>query len=169
MRRREARAVLSLLDPKPGERILDAGCGAGFYTRLIAGRGADVLGVDGAPAMVAAAREEGLDAQVHDLTTGPPPGAPYDKILCAGVLEFCESPDPVLTHLVAGLRPDGGALILMLPRRSLMGWLYRLHHRLHPLPCTLRSQRTVRSWERLGVRLDVLRRVGFNWVVRFVR
>jgi 2-polyprenyl-3-methyl-5-hydroxy-6-metoxy-1,4-benzoquinol methylase len=169
LRRREARAVLTLLDPHPGERILDAGCGAGFYTRLIAGRGAEVLGVDGAPGMVEAARGEGLEAQIHDLAEGPPPGGPYDKILCAGVLEFCESPNPVLSNLVASLRPDGGALVLMFPRSSPMGWLYRLHHILHRLPCTLHARRTVRSWEGLGVSLDVLRRVGFNWVARFVR
>jgi SAM-dependent methyltransferase len=54
-------AALDLLDPKPGERILDIGCGDGALTHKIAERGADVVGVDNSPELVAAARAIGLD------------------------------------------------------------------------------------------------------------
>ena len=55
-------AALELLDPKPGERILDVGCGEGTLTRKIAESGATVLGIDNSPEMVAAARANGVDA-----------------------------------------------------------------------------------------------------------
>ena len=55
-------AALELLDPKPGERILDVGCGEGTLTRRIAECGATVLGIDNSPEMVAAARANGVDA-----------------------------------------------------------------------------------------------------------
>lgn len=55
-------AALDLLDPQPGERILDVGCGEGSLSRKIAGRGATVLGIDNSPEMVAAARAKGVDA-----------------------------------------------------------------------------------------------------------
>jgi trans-aconitate methyltransferase len=55
-------AALDLLDPKPGERILDIGCGEGTLTKKIAERGATVLGIDASPEMVAAARTKGVDA-----------------------------------------------------------------------------------------------------------
>lgn len=55
-------AALDLLDPKPGERILDIGCGEGTLTRKIIERGATVLGVDSSPEMIAAARSNGVDA-----------------------------------------------------------------------------------------------------------
>jgi SAM-dependent methyltransferase len=55
-------AALDLLDPKPGERILDVGCGEGTLTRKIIDRGATVLGIDNSPEMVAAARAKGVDA-----------------------------------------------------------------------------------------------------------
>ena len=55
-------AALDLLDPKPGERILDIGCGEGSLTKRIMERGATVLGVDSSPEMVAAARAKGVDA-----------------------------------------------------------------------------------------------------------
>jgi SAM-dependent methyltransferase len=55
-------AALDLLDPRPGERILDVGCGEGSLTKKIAERGAVVLGIDNSPEMIAAARANGVDA-----------------------------------------------------------------------------------------------------------
>ena len=55
-------AALDLLDPKPGERILDIGCGEGTLTKKLIERGATVLGVDDSPEMIAAARANGVDA-----------------------------------------------------------------------------------------------------------
>ncbi len=55
-------AALDLLDPRPGERILDVGCGEGTLTRKMIERGATVLGIDNSPEMVAAARAKGVDA-----------------------------------------------------------------------------------------------------------
>ena len=57
-------AALDLLDPQPGERILDIGCGEGTLTTRIAERGAVVLGIDNSPDMIAAARAKGVDAQL---------------------------------------------------------------------------------------------------------
>ena len=55
-------AALDLLDPQPGERILDLGCGEGTLTKKIVERGATVLGIDNSPEMIAAARANGIDA-----------------------------------------------------------------------------------------------------------
>jgi SAM-dependent methyltransferase len=55
-------AALDLLDPQPGERILDIGCGEGTLTKKIIERGATVLGVDDSPDMIGAARANGVDA-----------------------------------------------------------------------------------------------------------
>jgi len=59
-------AALDLLDPQPGERILDVGCGEGTLTRRIIERGASVLGIDNSAEMVAAARANGIDALLLD-------------------------------------------------------------------------------------------------------
>src|SRR3954453_10976792 len=60
-------AALDLLDPQPGERILDIGCGEGTLTRKIIDRGATVLGIDNSPEMIAAARAQGIDAVLMDV------------------------------------------------------------------------------------------------------
>ncbi|HET9355927.1 MAG TPA: methyltransferase domain-containing protein [Sphingomicrobium sp.] len=59
-------AALELLDPQPGEHILDIGCGDGTLTLEIKQRGADVVGIDTSLSMVAAAKAKGLDARLMD-------------------------------------------------------------------------------------------------------
>ncbi len=56
-----ASEVFDLLNPRPGERILDVGCGDGTLTAQLQAAGAEVLGVDPSPAMAAAARARGLE------------------------------------------------------------------------------------------------------------
>jgi trans-aconitate methyltransferase len=58
--------ILAWLDPKPGERILDLGCGDGVLTQRIAAAGADVIGVDSSDSFVTAAATRGLDARRVD-------------------------------------------------------------------------------------------------------
>jgi SAM-dependent methyltransferase len=59
-------AALDLLDPQPGETILDVGCGDGTLTLQIKERGAEVVGIDNSLSMVAAAKAKGLDARLMD-------------------------------------------------------------------------------------------------------
>jgi SAM-dependent methyltransferase len=59
-------AALELLDPQPGEHILDVGCGDGTLTLKIKQAGADVVGIDNSLSMVAAAKARGLDARIMD-------------------------------------------------------------------------------------------------------
>ncbi len=60
--------ILEWLDPKPGEEILDIGCGDGVLTEEIMRRGAHVRGVDASVEMVEAARKRGVHAEVMDAT-----------------------------------------------------------------------------------------------------
>jgi SAM-dependent methyltransferase len=59
-------AALDLLDPQPGEHILDVGCGDGSLTEKIVERGASVVGIDNSLSMIGAARARGLDARLMD-------------------------------------------------------------------------------------------------------
>ncbi len=50
-------ALVELLNPQPGERVLDLGCGPGQLTAKIAERGASPLGLDSSPEMIGQARQ----------------------------------------------------------------------------------------------------------------
>jgi SAM-dependent methyltransferase len=56
--------VVHLLAPRPGERILDLGCGDGVLAAKLAEMGCKVIGVDASEMQVAAARKLGVDARV---------------------------------------------------------------------------------------------------------
>lgn len=56
--------VVELLAPRPGERILDLGCGDGALTAKLVDLGCRVVGVDASAEQIAAARARGLDARV---------------------------------------------------------------------------------------------------------
>src|ERR1700722_15578060 len=56
--------VVQLLAPRPGERILDLGCGDGALTEKLASLGCEVVGVDASEMQIAAARKRGLDARL---------------------------------------------------------------------------------------------------------
>jgi SAM-dependent methyltransferase len=59
-------AAFELLDPRPGERILDVGCGDGALSLQIVERGAEVVGVDSSPELVEAARAAGVYGELTD-------------------------------------------------------------------------------------------------------
>ena len=58
------RPVIELLAPKPGERILDLGCGTGILTKELADAGCEIVGLDSSPEMVEAAKQLGIDARL---------------------------------------------------------------------------------------------------------
>lgn len=62
--------LVELLAPKPGERILDLGCGTGYLTNMIAEAGAEVTGIDNSPEMISKAMGEypNLDFRVLSAT-----------------------------------------------------------------------------------------------------
>ncbi len=67
------RALVDLLAPQAGERILDLGCGTGDIAQTLAERGARVVGVDASPEMVASARSRfpQLDVRLADAAALP--------------------------------------------------------------------------------------------------
>jgi trans-aconitate methyltransferase len=98
--------VLELLDPQPGERVLDLGCGDGVLTQEIAARGAVVVGVDASPDMVAAARARGLDARLMAGEALAFDGG-FDAVFSNAALHWMRDADAVISGVARALRPGG--------------------------------------------------------------
>jgi trans-aconitate methyltransferase len=98
--------VLSWLDPRPGERILDLGCGDGALTRKIHEAGATVVGVDTSLDLLAAAREKGLDARVMD-AQALAFEAEFDAVFSNAALHWMTRPRDVIDGIARALRPGG--------------------------------------------------------------
>ena len=116
---RRRAVVREALAARPGERILDVGCGPGFYVAELleeVGRGGSVVGVDSSEAMlgIAANRAEGKgDATFAEgnATALPVADADFDAALCVQVLEYVEDVPAALRELRRALRP-GGRLVI---------------------------------------------------------
>lgn len=100
--------ILDLLNPRPGETILDLGCGTGQLTQAIAHRGASVIGLDADPAMITEAHKNfpDLTFQVADARTFELPN-PVDAIFSNATLHWIDDPVAVATRMWAALKPGG--------------------------------------------------------------
>ncbi len=103
-----AGAVVDLLEPRAGERILDVGCGDGALTERIQGAGAQVLALDASETMVQAARARGLEV-VHGDVLEMTFSDEFDAVFSNAALHWipCQEQGQALERIAAALRPGG--------------------------------------------------------------
>ena len=110
--------LIDLLDPRPGEHILDLGCGTGHLTSQIAGRGADVTGLDSSLSMLAQARQNYprlrfvlADARNFKLDEA------FDAVFSNAALHWIPEAAAVVAGIARALKP-GGRLVLEMGARG---------------------------------------------------
>jgi SAM-dependent methyltransferase len=99
-------AVVELLAPRQGERILDLGCGDGLLSERLVRAGAQVIGVDASVEQVKAARGRGLDARVADGHCLAFAGE-FDAVFSNAALHWMKQPDAVIAGVFRALKPGG--------------------------------------------------------------
>jgi SAM-dependent methyltransferase len=98
--------LVALLAPRPGERVLDLGCGDGRLTLALQRAGCVVVGVDASPSQVEAARGRGLDARVMD-GEALSFESEFDAVFSNAALHWMKRPERVLAGAFRALRPGG--------------------------------------------------------------
>jgi SAM-dependent methyltransferase len=112
--RRVRETALRALRPEPGQRLLDAGSGAGDVARWLAaemGPAGEVIALDYSAATIAAAleRHDGSNVQYHtgDVTALDLPGDSVDGVWCERVLQHVDDADAAIAELIRVTRPGG--------------------------------------------------------------
>jgi SAM-dependent methyltransferase len=116
------------LAPRPGDRLLDAGSGAGEEARELAGMvgpDGEVTAMDFSSAVidVAASRHDGSPVRyvVGDITAMDFPDASFDAVRSERVLQHLDDPDAAVAELLRVLRPGGRIALVDTDWESLLG------------------------------------------------
>jgi len=129
------------LDPRSGEQILDLATGTGWTSRLVARRGADVIGADIASELLAVATErargEGLKIQyqIGDAEGLPFADQAFDGVVSTFGLMFASRPEAAAGELARVCKPGGRvALATWLPDSSVSKMFQVMRSFMPPLP-----------------------------------
>jgi ubiquinone/menaquinone biosynthesis C-methylase UbiE len=142
---RRRRLVREALAAAPGERVLDVGCGPGFFCAELldeVGPGGRVVGLDGSPQMLALAERrchghDNVELREADATSLPVGDASFDAALCVQVLEYVPDVPAALAELCRALRP-GGRVVVWDVDWGTVSW-----HSADPA----RMRRVLRAWD----------------------
>lgn len=128
-------ALLELLDPRPGEQMLEVGAGQGVLAPFIARTGACYVGVDASPTLLRLARKRHrhqgrfLEGDARQLAAIPGlRAAAFDAVIFLLSIQDMDPLDAVLASAAWALRPGGRLVLLMthpcfrVPRQSGWGW-----------------------------------------------
>ena len=116
---------LETMDQQGVRRILDAGCGLGFYSLMLAERfpQAAVTSVDDDPVLVEGLQRTALSLGIKSIKasrqdiTKYDPGEKFDLICCVDVMEHIVDHETVFNNFARWLAP-GGTLILHVPQKN---------------------------------------------------
>ena len=123
----EQELINRFVDPLPGDRILDAGCGTGIFTLDFLKAGASVTGLDISRGMllnaVTGLKYMPFFAVQGDMIKLPFKDAVFDKAVSITALEFIEDAQTAVNELFRVTRPGG--IVIAATLNSLSPWAVR--------------------------------------------
>ena len=157
-----------------GQRVLEAGSGAGRFTEALVASGADLVTFDYSSAVDANARNQTPTPRLHffqgDIFNIPLVEAYFDKVICLGVVQHTPDPQAAFRSLAKYVRPGGQLVVDAYTRNfaALLHWKYLLR----PLTRRMRKESLYRLIEAVTPPLvpvaRVLRRLAGRFGARLV-
>jgi SAM-dependent methyltransferase len=147
-----------------GSLWLDAGCGAGTYSRYLSERGMSVIGVDYSEPALRKASERGgaLGWIIADVRHLPFTAGAFDGILCFGVTQALSESTPAVRELASAVRPGGHVWIDALNAVCIPHTMARLWRRWRGRSMHLRYESPRRLREMM--RVDGFTDVTLHWL-----
>ena len=119
--RRRVETVLDYLDPRPGDRVLDCGCGLGWFLKVLDEvTPCRLTGIDNDMVRLRRARAEmspGVSLALGSVTRLPYDDGTFDKVILSEVLEHIEDDSSALREVVRVVKP-GGTLAITVPNHD---------------------------------------------------
>lgn len=107
----ETQLLLQLLDPQPGEFLLDVGCGTGIFTDSVLSSGGQIIGLDISMPMLARAanlfRRQQFTPLVGNMLALPFANGSFDKVYSMTALEFVDNAQSAFAELQRVTRTGG--------------------------------------------------------------
>jgi demethylmenaquinone methyltransferase / 2-methoxy-6-polyprenyl-1,4-benzoquinol methylase len=131
-----------------GSRILDVAAGTGQVTRILEGRGYEVLALDQSPEMLARAAGRGSTAVIGRAEALPFRDAAFDGLTFTYLLRYVEDPPACMVEMARVVRPGGrlGMVEFGRPRGFWAPWWYAFTRVGLPLAGALIAP----GWSRVG-------------------
>lgn len=127
IRNLEAKIVVKLIGNIKDSCVFDIGCGSGFYTRLmIKNKAKKVYALDGSKKMLNNINLKNV-VKINKNAEKFQLNKKFNKIICAGLLEFVNSPELVLQNIKKHALKDC-RLVILCPSDNLLGKLYKFYH-----------------------------------------
>jgi demethylmenaquinone methyltransferase / 2-methoxy-6-polyprenyl-1,4-benzoquinol methylase len=130
------RALVTAIDPQPGQRILDVASGTGMVAFALAGAapGCDIVGIDQSEAMLAIARRRNgqrVRFEQGEAERLPFPDGAFDALTFTYLLRYVDDPAATMRELARVVRPGGriGMVEFGVPPRSRLRALWQVHTR----------------------------------------
>ena len=123
----EAELLQAMLDPQPGELLLDVGCGTGIFTGAILSSGAEVVGLDISIPMISRAgrrfHSERFTPLAGNMLALPFASGSFDKVYSMTALEFVDNAQAAVAELERVTK--AGGVIVMSTLNRLSPWAER--------------------------------------------
>lgn len=104
----------------PGKRVLDIGCGTGFFSKMLIEIGYEVTSIDSSPLALEYSSQRGLSNLVSgDALKMPFPDGSFDAAFALDILEHLDDEDAALREWKRVLKPKG-ILIVFVPALSFL-------------------------------------------------
>ena len=163
------------LNPQPGEQVLDLSTGTGWTSRVVARRGARVIGVDIASDLIAAARARAeadglpIEYQVGDAEELPFETGRFDAVVSTCGIMFASRQEAAAAELARVCRPGGRIALTTWLADSNLFKMFEVMKRYMPPPPTPAPAspfawgRTERIAELLGGSFDLKFEKGVSY------